>query len=130
MNSSMPFLFVGFPNRYAKRRKACVIIGTAISVGSLVLSAFAISDWHLVITQGTLQALGSTLPYSSTTIFVDEWFLRRNGFAGRELLKVGGVGQHDWAYGTKFGSLVIFCGVTAAFGGWGAISKILGAMVR
>lgn len=52
------------------------------------------------------------------------------GFAESELFNVGGVGQDDWAYGTKFGSLIIFSVMTAAFGGWGAIWKILGAMVR
>ena len=77
----MPFLFAAFTNKYAKWRKACSIVGTVISVGSIVLSAFATSIWQLVITQGVFQAFGSTLLYSSTTIFVDEWFFRRKGFA-------------------------------------------------
>jgi hypothetical protein len=77
----MPFLFAAFTNRYVRWRKTCAATGAGISVASLVLPAFATEVWQLVITQGILQALGSTLLYSSTTIFVDEWFLRRKDFA-------------------------------------------------
>jgi MFS family permease len=96
MYCSMPFLFAAFTNRYMRWRNTCAAIGAGISVASLVLSAFATEVWQLVITQGILQALGSTLLYSSTTIFVDEWFLRRKGFAygvmlsAKSIVGVGG----------------------------------------
>jgi hypothetical protein len=52
------------------------------------------------------------------------------GFAGSELLKAGGVGRNDWAYGTSFGSLIIFTGATAAFGGCGVVWRAVAAVLK
>lgn len=116
---SMPFLFAVFTNKYARWRKHGAFIGTAISIGGLVSSSLATSAWQLVITQGVLQALGSTLLYSSTTIFVDEWFLRRKGFAYGVMLSaksvIGVVGP------LMFEGLLSKVGFTNALSIWAAI---------
>nr|POE94475.1 leporins efflux protein lepc [Quercus suber] len=47
------------------------------------------------------------------------------GLAGVELLKLGPVGRHSqhWAYGTMYGALILFTGISAALGGWGTVWK-------
>ncbi|KAI1612664.1 major facilitator superfamily domain-containing protein [Exophiala viscosa] len=85
---SMPVLFGLFTNKYAHYRRHAGAIGIVLLVGSLVLSSFAKEVWQLVLTQGVLQALGSTLLFSSSTIYLDEWFVRRKGFAYGVMLSV------------------------------------------
>ena len=77
----MPILFGLFTQRYARLRRQWALIGTLISAISLIVSSFSQSVWHLVLTQGILQGIGSTIVYSSTTIFMDDWFIRRKGIA-------------------------------------------------
>ena len=44
------------------------------------------------------------------------------GLVGVELLKAGAVGASpQWAYGTKYGALIVFTGVCSILGGWGSI---------
>jgi MFS family permease len=84
----MPLLFGLFTRRYAHLRKHYSILGAVLSVLSLVLSSLSTNIWHLILTQGVLQAFGSTLLYSSTTIYIDEWFVLRKGFAYGVILSV------------------------------------------
>lgn len=44
-------------------------------------ASFAKEVWHLVFTQGVLYAIGGALMYFTTCAFLDEWFIRRKGFA-------------------------------------------------
>jgi hypothetical protein len=55
--------------------------GLPIVVLAIVLSSFATKVWHLILTQGVLYALGGGLLYYPIFIFIDEWFIRRKGFA-------------------------------------------------
>ena len=44
------------------------------------------------------------------------------GLAGVELLKAGAVGDSTrWAYGTKYGALIVFTGICSILGGWGSV---------
>lgn len=46
------------------------------------------------------------------------------GLAGVPLLKVGSAHRTgDFAYGTTYGPLILFTGITSAFGGWGMVWK-------
>jgi MFS family permease len=81
MYLSMPFLFAIFTNRLARWRRTSAICGLLLSSAGLFLSSFSTSVWQLIITQGVLSALGSSLVYSPKTLYLDEWFLRRKGFA-------------------------------------------------
>lgn len=55
--------------------------GLAIIALALIISSFATRVWQLIFTQGILYALGGTLLYTPTVTFLDEWFVRRKGFA-------------------------------------------------
>ena len=53
------------------------------------------------------------------------------GLSGVELLKAGAVQQSQkWAYGTTYGALIVFTGVSSIFGGWGSIWRNYGKDVR
>ena len=44
------------------------------------------------------------------------------GLAGVELLKAGAVGlSPKWAYGTNYGALILFTGISSIFGGWATL---------
>lgn len=55
--------------------------GLVIVVIALILSSYATRVWHLVLTQGILYAVGSGLLYYPVYIYIDQWFVRRKGFA-------------------------------------------------
>lgn len=48
-------------------------------VSALVAASFATEVWHLIITQGIFYAIGGSLLYSPTVLYLDEWFLERKG---------------------------------------------------
>ena len=53
------------------------------------------------------------------------------GSAGVELLRAGAVQQSQkWAYGTKYGALILFTGICAIFGGWGSVWRSCNGMTR
>ena len=74
MYLSMPFLFALFTRRWAHRRQAAALCGTALACISFLLSSFSTHVWHLVATQGVMVALGFALIYSPTTLSLGEWF--------------------------------------------------------
>jgi MFS family permease len=55
--------------------------GLVIAVGSLTLSSYATQIWQLIACQGVLCAIGSGLLYSSSTLYLEEWFTSRKGMA-------------------------------------------------
>lgn len=59
----------------------CSFIGLAIIIVALVASSFATRVWQLILTQGVMYAIGGGLLYFPTVIYLDEWFVRRKGFA-------------------------------------------------
>lgn len=78
---SMPVLFGLLARRLSRLRIHALIAGTLLSMVSTVVSAFATNISTLIATQGVLQALGAALLYSASTIYIDEWFIQRKGFA-------------------------------------------------
>ncbi|KAB8237138.1 major facilitator superfamily domain-containing protein [Aspergillus alliaceus] len=57
------------------------LAGLCVMIVSLVASSFAESVQQLILTQGILYGIGGTLLYSPVIVYVDEWFVRRKGFA-------------------------------------------------
>jgi hypothetical protein len=51
------------------------------------------------------------------------------GLAGVPLLKAGTIGG-NFAYGTTYGSLIIFTGLSSIFGGWGLLWKLKPQLLR
>lgn len=75
-----PFAFFGL-QRWPHLRRYAGITGLAIITIALIASSFSTAVWHLIITQGILYAIGGSLLYSPTIIYLDEWFIAKKGFA-------------------------------------------------
>jgi predicted MFS family arabinose efflux permease len=71
---SMPILFTLFSRRWARHRQLAIIVGTALTSLSFLVSSFSTHVWHLVATQGVLASLGSSIIYSTTTLSLGEWY--------------------------------------------------------
>ena len=67
--------------RFPLHRRFCAVAGLVIMTISLVASSFANNVLHLILTQGVLYAIGGSMLYTPTLIFLDEWFIARKGFA-------------------------------------------------
>ncbi|OBS25552.1 hypothetical protein FPOA_06087 [Fusarium poae] len=76
----MPLAFITL-NRFPRLRKWCGPLGLAITVISLTSSAFVSNVAGLIATQGVLYAIGCSLLFSPISLYMDEWFVERKGFA-------------------------------------------------
>ena len=75
-----PFSFA-LLQRFPLYRRHCAVLGLFIMVIGLVASSFATRVSHLILTQGVLYAIGGSMLYTPTIIFLDEWFVARKGLA-------------------------------------------------
>jgi hypothetical protein len=57
------------------------MIGLIMMCLSLGLSSLSTTVPHLIASQGVFYAIGGALCYSSTIMFMDEWFVKRKGLA-------------------------------------------------
>ncbi|KAF5636810.1 monocarboxylate transporter 2 [Fusarium sp. NRRL 52700] len=76
----MPVAFIVL-NRFPRLRKRCGPLGLAVTVISLTASAFVGNVAGLIATQGVLYAIGCSLLFSPISLYMDEWFVERKGFA-------------------------------------------------
>jgi MFS family permease len=76
----MPVIFLTL-TRYPYIRMYCGTAGLFFAFGSLTASAFVDSVGALIVTQGVLYAVGCSLLFSPISIYMDEWFVERKGFA-------------------------------------------------
>ncbi|PYI08183.1 putative MFS monocarboxylate transporter [Aspergillus sclerotiicarbonarius CBS 121057] len=67
--------------RYPYLQKYCASVGLILSVGGSLFSSFATTVWELIATQGVMCGLGNGLVFSPTTLYLDQWFIRRKGLA-------------------------------------------------
>ncbi|MCJ1478846.1 hypothetical protein MMC13_007530 [Lambiella insularis] len=85
--TSMGIMYLGLPlvfamlQRWPNIRRACTVIGLLIMCAALAISSFCNTVWQLILTQGIMYAVGGTVAYAPTIIFIDEWFIQRKGFA-------------------------------------------------
>lgn len=56
-------------------------VGLPLVAISVIAASFANKVWHLILTQGVIYGIGGSLVYFPTILYVDEWFIRRKGFA-------------------------------------------------
>ncbi|MCJ1479641.1 hypothetical protein MMC13_008327 [Lambiella insularis] len=80
MYLSSPLMFA-ILQAWPRSRRRCAIAGLLLIALALVASSFAQRVIHLILTQGILYAIGGTLLYTPTILFLDEWFVRRKGLA-------------------------------------------------
>jgi MFS family permease len=66
---------------YPQTRRWCAPLGLLITIAILVVSAYTSSVAGLIATQGVLYAVGCGLLFCPTSLYLDEWFIERKGFA-------------------------------------------------
>lgn len=76
----MPVAFVAL-NRYPYLRRWCGPIGLLVTVVSIAASAFAPGIASLIALQGALYSVGCGLLFSPISLYMDEWFSAKKGFA-------------------------------------------------
>ncbi|EJP67865.1 hypothetical protein MY4038_008436 [Beauveria bassiana] len=85
--SAMGIMYLGMPitmgiQRLSPRLSACSpLLGIFVMAGALVAASFATTVSHLIVTQGILFAIGSSLSYCPCIAFLNDWFDRRKGMA-------------------------------------------------
>lgn len=77
---SAPITFALILSYPQLKRWACPI-GLIIMCLSISLSSFARNTTDLILSQGIGYAVGAGLAYAPTIVLMDEWFVRRKGFA-------------------------------------------------
>ena len=80
MYLAAPFLFAVF-QRWPRFCRQSTFYGLSVVVIAIAISSFATSVWQLLLSQGVLYAIGGGFLYYPVYIFIDEWFVRRKGFA-------------------------------------------------
>ena len=75
-----PFMFA-ILQLWPQFRRLCSVLGLALLAVALVASSFSASVADLLVSQGILYAIGGTMLYTPTILFLDEWFIRRKGLA-------------------------------------------------
>ncbi|KAJ9318680.1 hypothetical protein DTO271D3_1342 [Paecilomyces variotii] len=56
-------------------------LGFLIMCLALALSSFSTTTTHLLVSQGIAYAIGASLAYSPSILFIEEWFVNRRGLA-------------------------------------------------
>ncbi|CAI7597155.1 unnamed protein product [Penicillium bialowiezense] len=67
--------------RYPRLQYYCAHTGLVITVIGCLLSSFSVQVWHLIATQGVICAIGNGLLFSPSSLYLDQWFIRRKGLA-------------------------------------------------
>jgi MFS family permease len=70
-----------FLTKYPHLRKYCGWAGLLLTVTGSILSSFSSQVWQLIASLGVLCAIGNGLLFTPTTLYLDEWFVRRKGLA-------------------------------------------------
>jgi MFS family permease len=66
---------------FPKFRKWATPVGLTIVCLALGLGSFSTSVNHLILTQGIIYALGGSLAWTPILFYIEEWWVRRRGFA-------------------------------------------------
>lgn len=70
-------LLLGFP----KLKRYSSAFGLCVMVPALLGSSFANTTTQLLVTQGIAYAIGASFAYAPLILFMEEWFVKRRGFA-------------------------------------------------
>lgn len=103
----LPLQFV-FLLAFPGFRRLSPVLGLVLLCSALLGSSWAKSTTALIATQGVLYALGGTMTYAPTVLYLDEWFVRRKGLAFGIM----------WA-GTGTAGVVVPFVMSAALKAWG-----------
>lgn len=124
-----PFSFA-LLQRFPLHRRHCAVVGLVIMIIALVASSFATRVSHLILTQGVLYAIGGSMLYTPTIIFLDEWFIARKGLAFGVMW--AGTGNHPIRIECKLCLIILgFSGVCIPFlMNWGLNQYSFSTMLR
>ncbi|KAH7011266.1 major facilitator superfamily domain-containing protein [Ilyonectria destructans] len=84
---AMGIMYLGLPfvmlvqRLYPKQTRWSPIIGLFIMCVALAASSFSQNTTHLIATQGVVYAIGGSISYCPCILYMDEWFVKRKGFA-------------------------------------------------
>ncbi|KAJ9075310.1 hypothetical protein DSO57_1037301 [Entomophthora muscae] len=77
-------------DRFGYRNMA--VLGSCIFASGYVLASFATEVWQLVLSQGVIVGIGSSLAFVPAVSIVSQWFDRRRGFATGICVAGSGIG--------------------------------------
>lgn len=80
MYLNLPIVFA-ILHRWPRFRSLCTGAGLLMMCLALALSSFSQSTAHLIVSQGVVYAIGGSFAYLPCIIYMDEWFVRKKGFA-------------------------------------------------
>ncbi|KAM0263929.1 hypothetical protein ACHAQJ_000964 [Trichoderma viride] len=66
---------------YPKPTRYAPVVGLLFLCLALAISSFSQNVTHLILTQGVLYAIGGSICYCPCILYMDEWFVKRKGFA-------------------------------------------------
>ncbi|RYP00854.1 hypothetical protein DL764_006377 [Monosporascus ibericus] len=66
---------------FARWTRWTPMVGLLIMCFSLAMSSFSQDVSHLIVTQGVFYAIGGSIAYCPCILYMDEWFVKRKGFA-------------------------------------------------
>lgn len=77
---------------YPRQARWFTIIGLFITALAMATSSFCTTVPQLIATQGILFGIGGCFAYCPCTLYIDEWFVRRKGFAYGIVWSAAGAG--------------------------------------
>ncbi|KAK1637160.1 major facilitator superfamily transporter [Colletotrichum phormii] len=84
---AMGIMYLGGPLQtallrlYPRQTRYAPIVGLLIMCFALAMSSFSTTVTHLIVTQGIFYAVGGSITYMPCIVYIDQWFVRRKGFA-------------------------------------------------
>jgi MFS family permease len=74
-------LAIGLLRLFPRAGRWAPILGLLFMCISLAMSSFSSTVTHLIVTQGVFYAIGGSIAYCPCILYMDEWFVKRKGFA-------------------------------------------------
>ncbi|KAJ0159861.1 Monocarboxylate transporter 10 [Colletotrichum tanaceti] len=72
---------IGLLRMFPRESRHAPILGLVVMCVALAASSFSHTVTHLIVTQGVLYAVGGAIAYCPCILYIDQWFVRRKGFA-------------------------------------------------
>ncbi|KAK2050658.1 major facilitator superfamily transporter [Colletotrichum somersetense] len=74
-------IVIGLLRLFPRESRHAPILGLIVMCVALAASSFSRTVTHLIVTQGVLYAVGGAVAYCPCILYIDQWFVRRKGFA-------------------------------------------------
>ncbi|KZL72523.1 major facilitator superfamily transporter [Colletotrichum tofieldiae] len=72
---------IGLLRLFPRQSRHAPILGLLVMCVALAASSFSRTVTHLIVTQGVFYAVGGAIAYCPCILYIDQWFVRRKGFA-------------------------------------------------